>query len=175
MGARLRAKRLASDLELIPSSGSLPVQPGISGPGQEPTFVLISDSRQSKSTSLRRTCVPTPTSWDINSEQPWNPGLARQSCLMALTLRLSDGLVDYPHETRKNLSVALNVEHRGDADLVRCSGRAQTPAAIGPVVLKAVDADAAQALAARRLRIHSRHSLLAIDWIAGRQCSRRCE
>jgi hypothetical protein len=35
MGERLRAKRLASDLELISSSGSLPVQPGISSPGDE--------------------------------------------------------------------------------------------------------------------------------------------
>ena len=34
MGARLRAKRLASDLDLISSSGSLPVQPAISGLGQ---------------------------------------------------------------------------------------------------------------------------------------------
>ena len=34
MGARLRAKRLASDLELTSSSGSLPVQPVISGLGQ---------------------------------------------------------------------------------------------------------------------------------------------
>ena len=39
MGARLRAKRLASDLDLNSSSGSLPVQPGISGPGHQATFV----------------------------------------------------------------------------------------------------------------------------------------
>ena len=37
MGACLRAKRLASDLDLISSSGSLPVQPGISGPGHHRT------------------------------------------------------------------------------------------------------------------------------------------
>ena len=35
MGARLRAKHLASDLDLISSSGSLQAQPGISGLGQE--------------------------------------------------------------------------------------------------------------------------------------------
>ena len=35
LGERIRAKRLASDLELIASRGSLPVQPGISGPGHE--------------------------------------------------------------------------------------------------------------------------------------------
>ena len=35
MGACFQAKRLASDLDLISSSGSLPVQPGISGIGQE--------------------------------------------------------------------------------------------------------------------------------------------
>lgn len=37
MGARLRAKRLASDLDLISSSGSLPVQPAISGLGHHQT------------------------------------------------------------------------------------------------------------------------------------------
>lgn len=35
MSPRLHAQRLASDLNLIASKGSLLVQPGISGPGQE--------------------------------------------------------------------------------------------------------------------------------------------
>jgi hypothetical protein len=39
MVARFRAKRLASDLDLISSSGSLPVQPAISGLGQERNFI----------------------------------------------------------------------------------------------------------------------------------------
>ena len=37
MGACFQAKRLASDLDLISSSGSLPVQPGISGIGHQLT------------------------------------------------------------------------------------------------------------------------------------------
>ena len=40
MGACFQAKRLASDLDRISSSGSLPVQPGISGLGHHPTFDL---------------------------------------------------------------------------------------------------------------------------------------
>ena len=35
MGGRLHAKRLASDLNLISMSVSLPVRPGISGPGHQ--------------------------------------------------------------------------------------------------------------------------------------------
>jgi hypothetical protein len=38
MGGRFHAKRLASDLNLISSSVSLPVRPGISGLGQVQSF-----------------------------------------------------------------------------------------------------------------------------------------
>ena len=40
MGACFQAKRLASDLDLISSSGSLPVQPVISGLGQERSVAI---------------------------------------------------------------------------------------------------------------------------------------
>lgn len=38
MSARLQARRLASDFDLIASAGSLPLQPGISGLGHEQTL-----------------------------------------------------------------------------------------------------------------------------------------
>ena len=58
MGARLRAKRLASDLDLISSSGSLPVQPVISGHGQYQTLqrrpVVHTKEPRSVQTVIRR-------------------------------------------------------------------------------------------------------------------------
>jgi len=42
MSARLHAQRPASDLDLIASNDSLPLQPGISGPGHNQPIAIVS-------------------------------------------------------------------------------------------------------------------------------------